>query len=145
MEALLRCSSLPFQFTDGEWIRMPSFSVCIWYRGIVVPQETSEFTIVVPLSMFEEGACWDIHVGAGYRLSQRQFEGCNRVGYHPVPTVIQAHFWETWVHLLFVKWSLIMNRTSDTEVQWATEEVMRSFIESETWDLDEMRLPISDT
>lgn len=38
-----------------------------------------------------------------------------------------------------------MYRTNDTEVQWATEDVMRIFNESETWDLNEMRLPVGDT
>lgn len=88
-------SALPFRYTAGEWIRMPSSPPCIWYRGILVPEETTSFTIVVPLSMFEEGARWNIHVGAGYRLGRIQMKGRNMLGYHPVSKVIQDHFWET--------------------------------------------------
>lgn len=87
---------MPFRFTDGEWIRMPMSSPrCMWYRGIIVPEETTEFTIVVPLTMFEEAACWDIHVGAGYRLNRTEFDSRNRLGYHPIPTGVQDHLWAT--------------------------------------------------
>lgn len=74
---------------------MPGSPVCVWYRGIIVPEETTVFTIVVPLTMFEESACWDIHVGAGYRRGPREIEGCNRRGYDRVPKVIRDHFWAT--------------------------------------------------
>lgn len=92
---MLRCSALPFTFTDGVWIRIPPITRCVWYRGIIVPGETTEFTIVVPLTMFEEAASWDMHVGVGYRRVPNHIEGRVGRGYNRVTDIIRDHFLST--------------------------------------------------
>lgn len=60
----------------------------IWYRGLIIPLETQTFTVAAPLTMLEEAAVWDIHVGAGYGRVPEHIKGRVGQGSLRVPNLV---------------------------------------------------------
>lgn len=68
--SVLLYRSLPFKFTDGVWVPMARGSEKkIWYRGVIVPMETQECIMHIPMTILAGPADWRIYIGAGYQRS----------------------------------------------------------------------------